>query len=702
MFTIVNRIDSIYFVFFTAIDATGIGVSPPSLSTVSDRTDKYKNVFLYVMACKGRDKTVTIEQMISQLHTLAFISYWIHNWKQKNKCPDEVVVDDSEALVNACVQNFTSARSTNEYISQCMDCLLSHSPRPSCFIRLDRSHFIRCLFRNKQLSAEDDRKTSLFRAIFGVLIECEDYLEAKEIIIHLFTILLNKFSTEFVLQSLQRLQDICEGKDIADSDDRASVFEENEVSQHENMSQPFMIFSDQDNSYKSTSAYHWLNIAKNSIVIIDRKEKYIDNLYYSPKLERTFILILTRITLWSNIMLNTFDSQNYCPTSSGLESEFKNIKQLLNITKCKRVDLFVKEHLDHLTGSLRTCVSTQKKFQMALEAESNMSYENSQPQESWRNKNEDATPQSILSVPVTQRRSRHSILKRRCISFICKSIHIFKNGHRTGRAKNPIVTENTCAFDSIVSVFACLYADYNDVFTTICNDTASSIINLIAKSFSVKKLGAAIYNKRNDLLHEIYSADRFRNNGNIKVFDNNLTHIDCRITVGGLFEAICQRNEVLATLCQKGNCSYCDGRVSQYLPFLAIDYNLFDMSNIQNSILDNSRKVHCQVCDGHSAVNPKYNSIVAIEVLSLEEERISTKISDISKEISINGDIYQLYAAIEYESNHFRAHVLRRNQEWQTFDNMKSHETCCETNKSILIDVIFYINQKKNDFKDFE
>lgn len=77
------------------------------------------------------------------------------------------------------------------------------------------------------------------------------------------------------------------------------------------------------------SNFRWImEILSNQDFDAQNKEmiEQIDNLYYAPNLEQSFILILTRIPLWSNIMMDAFGSKNECATSSGLESYFKNFK----------------------------------------------------------------------------------------------------------------------------------------------------------------------------------------------------------------------------------------------------------------------------------------------------------------------------------------------------------------------------------------
>lgn len=52
----------------------------------------------------------------------------------------------------------------------------------------------------------------------------------------------------------------------------------------------------------------------------------LPNLYYSPELENKFIVILSRIPLWSNIMVKKFNSTKYCASSAESENYFKQLK----------------------------------------------------------------------------------------------------------------------------------------------------------------------------------------------------------------------------------------------------------------------------------------------------------------------------------------------------------------------------------------
>lgn len=56
------------------------------------------------------------------------------------------------------------------------------------------------------------------------------------------------------------------------------------------------------------------------------EEGYLANVYFSPELENAFLTILSRIPLWSNIMVAKFNSNRYCATSAESENYFKGLK----------------------------------------------------------------------------------------------------------------------------------------------------------------------------------------------------------------------------------------------------------------------------------------------------------------------------------------------------------------------------------------
>lgn len=191
-----------------SIDATGFSMYTSSFLPTNQ---KHKMpIFLYTVALHWEGKTMAVYQVLSDRHSLSFLRYWLCEWGKENKKPVEIFLDDSAALVGACVQAFAMCPSTNGYISSCMDCLLSGNPPPKVFIRLDRSHFVKSLHRLKILNQADPRKKVFFKRVFGCLILCDNVNTARKIIKDLLVVIKSERVTATCLESLNTLKKICE------------------------------------------------------------------------------------------------------------------------------------------------------------------------------------------------------------------------------------------------------------------------------------------------------------------------------------------------------------------------------------------------------------------------------------------------------------------------------------------------------------
>lgn len=241
-----------------SIDATGVKVIPPNGSRISDKKtakssgqSKRQTIFLYVIMLRGIVH-VPVGEMLSQDHTMRFISFWLSTWVFNNNVPDEIVLDQSAALFGACVQIFTNLRNTNSYVSACMDSLLNDTPVPAVYLRIDRYHFICTIHRLKQFKKMDPLKVSLFKGIFGALILCDDLAVVKKTIIDLFTILRNRYITETCEYSLIDLKNLCERHEIIvdEKEPESDDYEDFDDERGESIFDPNEI-----QSYKETSSY---------------------------------------------------------------------------------------------------------------------------------------------------------------------------------------------------------------------------------------------------------------------------------------------------------------------------------------------------------------------------------------------------------------------------------------------------------------
>lgn len=229
-----------------SVDATGMGIRTNSFLPQTS-TERKMPVFLYTVACHSSGKTIPIYQLLSNTHTLSFHVGWLTDWVKNKKNPDEITLDDSAALVGACVKAFAQRRNTNEYISQSMDCLLLNAPPPKVFIRLDRSHFVKSLHKLEVLNKENVRIKVLVKRVLGFLIVCESLDVAKITIQDLFTVIRAEFATGPCIQSLENLKHYC-GLDDPNPEQEET---------HENSKNGGHTFQlkENDDSYKNTTSY---------------------------------------------------------------------------------------------------------------------------------------------------------------------------------------------------------------------------------------------------------------------------------------------------------------------------------------------------------------------------------------------------------------------------------------------------------------
>lgn len=153
-------------------------------------------------------RAVPIAQLLSQNHDANYLQFWLKSCFVDIKQPDEVIIDASEALISASVQAFTQCASTNQYLTKCMSSLLDNSPPPTCFIRIDRSHFVASILRNKHLQRLGDGVRRLVKGVIGYLIQSDSIKEIERILTKLFTITRNKHVTKETIEAKRFLFDL--------------------------------------------------------------------------------------------------------------------------------------------------------------------------------------------------------------------------------------------------------------------------------------------------------------------------------------------------------------------------------------------------------------------------------------------------------------------------------------------------------------
>lgn len=120
------------------IDATGTLAKP-----INNANGESNTIYLYQIVQSEEATIALIAQMISEMHDVNMISYWLGEFLKEAPTPDGAVSDYSLALLNAICLSFNK-RTLKTYVADCFrainNVVLQH---PLCtYIRVDIAHLM--------------------------------------------------------------------------------------------------------------------------------------------------------------------------------------------------------------------------------------------------------------------------------------------------------------------------------------------------------------------------------------------------------------------------------------------------------------------------------------------------------------------------------------------------------------------------------
>lgn len=671
----------------------------------------------------GKNRSHAVAQLISQNQTTSQIVFWLTDWKNRNQIADEVIIDGSEALMSACVQTFAEYKDTNSYITACFDSVMYGTKAPASFIRNDRSHFVHAITHNKSLKKTHKKVQDVLLGVIGYVLQCQEIGECATVLRKIFTLTRNEFVTEDVIAAKEFLTKLISTHDIIDMESEPS---------------PLPDLDDDDKtisgtSYKDTSIYPWICDIRDSVEVDNcSNERSIENIYFCAKAEQFVIKTFVRLPLWSNVMCKTFNSDKLTATSSASESEFKNIKRLMNI-KTTRPDVFINQHLQQIFGQAKLALANQitedividrqngsgaqKKLRKnrsprCSESDGNASDSDDVLKRSSSTCEISSKPVMITSLnrsqsesdidemirkeksehwktlkgsPPLLRRSRLSILNPHNIDYRYQNIRLLRNGWTTkvrkaGAGKSIIVTD-TCAMDSIFAIYCAAYLDNNVTKDEVNNSNSENEFSFFIKSFFTSNGKPKVhYNNRTKLLQKIFTKEAYSNQ---ITEDEHTMVVSCMVGIAGFFEKLVSLdNGLIASVRKTRRCTDCDADDVKYysavmpLPVsIHAEVNINDIDRYISESNDNT--FTCRDCGKKSIVSQDFNNIIAFEVEPLIKKRSRMKkhtISELKHTICVDGNNYSLFGVIENIPTipHFVAYAKRNNGVWQSIDDLKN------------------------------
>lgn len=282
------------------------------------------------------------------------------------KRPKEFCMDDSSALLLATVIAYTSFETMIPYSDSCFDALFEGSEPPSCYIRLDRSHFVKSILRSKALQQIDKEKRKFYQRLMGYLMLADNIGDADRVIENMFILLKNQYLyDERALQAKDELVMIAKyHKHIINENNPENYIEMHDIEEDRII----------DSKTKS-KFYKWIHkvikkVDKNFVNYgLNNSYEETDadlNPYTSNQLVKPLIKILSRIHLFSNVMNTTVGSKNVVPTSSCTEAQFRNIKSyMFNGKKGIRLDAWLERSIEITDGNFKALVAEAKETKKA-------------------------------------------------------------------------------------------------------------------------------------------------------------------------------------------------------------------------------------------------------------------------------------------------------------------------------------------------
>lgn len=581
-----------------SIDATGSifkKISPPA-----DPLNTYesKHLFLYIVIIKMKNSSVPLAQMISATQSMDNIYQWLSKWIGSMKRPTQVICDDSAALIGAVVKAFTKYTTTREYVNHCYEVLEQQSHcNLTCLIRLDTSHFVKILYGLQCFKFVDKRVKHFYVRYLLHLKSCTSYATAKSIIKNLIIVALHKYDRNLSDGNKSKCDKAKEDlKDFGDKD-KISL----DINVTENSLDVDNIIEVDDLATEG-GIITWFNeIVDSEVVCSDLSENTgFENMYYLPRFVDSFRKLILRLPLWSNIMCQYLQcSSNNAPSSSNVESYFKNIKKLLLRSRSgtMRVDDFIMQHTEYLSGEVKVALSTNSDMEKTNLGILNNVEKKSKIIPDKTIKKVDFTKESVFTRDpklVENWRNKTEIEKHIAMIDQVKpklnenQIETLPNGNICSSGINKIVVNNTCAFDAVLSALVAICTDNARiamVMTSLNKPFSNLVCALRHKDVSVNPL-----RMRTEILKKYYELSV---HGNLEV-------IDCNSNVSFVIEKILY-DEIFSAVVTK-SCSVCgknETRKCCILPLNLLtisDYGVGSLNDSASSMIEDITS-DCKVKD---------------------------------------------------------------------------------------------------------
>lgn len=675
-----------------SLDATGSifqTIAPPGVSAKDA-----KHTFLYVVMAYTTSTSIPLCYMASQSHTTECIATWLSTWAVNRHLPKEIICDDSAALLKAICRTFLKT-DTNVYLAQCFSLLEGQVEHvPVCYVRLDKSHFFKKLPKQSCFDKCSEKCKYFYINCIKVIYGQHCYKEIKKIIDDIVTVSLPEYISpgkyEEALQRLStKISKISKNDHIKIDDDIDNHFqEENILPENDTLPENY----EADSTICPLIKYYNDVIETEKLYLLLFDVKYQQqNEYYLPAVNETLKRLLRKLPMWGNVMTNYFVDAKDVPSSSNVESHFKDLKTIYFNTKDERIrlDEFLIQHYTFINGTVKLSISqttesqtTEEKINKVQIKKSNKDLINRKESQKQIDKIENVTSnidfglESIFQdKPVEVENWRGLAVPHNKANYNLRPIYILQNGNIAISKNKKLILTNTCAFDAISQTFAIAYKD-RLVFRQEINNCVDAFTKFIADLATAKRFNQKLYDTRDILLSSIFCPG-------IEINDETRCNvINCACNVTKILEEICTSyfSATRKRTCSNENCTNHENKTHFECKYLPLNINIINQKGITKlqeaveSGMKDDLPPLCYCCKkGTVSFNYNLNSLIMFEI-----HDIRILFNDVPVNIEINERFYEILSIIEFDPplssegiGHYKAHCFRKhNRTFQCYDDM--------------------------------
>ena len=689
--------------FAVSIDSSG-----SFIQKICDEGKNSGHVFLHAMVTKSRTKNskiVPLCQMVSIRQDTNIIKFWLAEAAKQATVPNEVVTDDSLALLNAVCLAFNKCP-FKEYLKTGFNYLKDRSIKlKDCYVRIDRAHLINTVARWNCFKKKNRAVKEFYLRCIGYCIEIESMELLEEFLSSIFIISQSK-SCEQNSVCFQKTESLLE---------TFETFHDNNELINEVLSKKVSVFYKEEpnadllsNNIVSNYIERVFEEASNDFSLEDEIDS-TPNFMTCPEIKSNIIYLFSQFVAWTNVLRNHYKSPEKVASSSRSETNFKNIR--LQVPRPLKANAF-------LVKDLRRTSSQVKSVKAALDRENNSSenIKNKMPnvdknQKIKNRKNLKKKNDSKKNLNFAQNGNKPILKNNFSKNISCKtkeseinvsptttnSIPQRKILYNASLLSNPgyvnnaaFYCTNTCSFDSLFETLVTVY-ERNSYFKdhvikfSDSNATYNLIYNYVESGYDEINY----YQKRTEILFAAKSSTK------------KGTQIICDSSASETFDAVFDNLLFLKRPnCKNRKCQFAKENSYNFLDFYFEELqNLIkqDFVGCINFVL-NKLQLKCNLCDSSNNSIPEIGILlpISIENISVEEHY---EAANLPETVLVQNNIYKLCGFVGYLGETFKlghyTSFSKVSEGWLVRDDLKPKPYLLNTiPESTIISLVFYVQQR--------